>query len=94
MAYGKCVEDWKWYVRREPEKTADCGPYLTEERATAALDQRKEQLGGKAPKLYVEHVNVAALRVIKRLLPDEAVAKKRRASRSPRKQRRKPWQKR
>ena len=65
MATGLARENWKWYVRRRVSSKsgaaggADCGPYKTEEKAKAAMEQRFSKTGRE---LYIERVNIAALR--------------------------------
>jgi len=66
MASGLSIDNWKWYVKRkEASKSgsaggADCGPYDTEPEAQAALDRRFKKTGTK---LYLDHVNIANLKV-------------------------------
>ena len=65
MAHGLSIENWKWYIKSTLTDASFCGPYSTEEAATAAL----ERFGNPDNVLYIEQVNIAKLDVHPTLLP-------------------------
>ena len=73
MAHGLAVENWKWYVKSEDTGAAVAGPYSVESDASSAMARMDSKYG----KLYTERVNVVALAVHRRVLPQEVVNGKR-----------------
>jgi len=73
MAHGLAVENWKWYVKSEDTRASVSGPYATEEAANIAM----AKLVNRFSKLYTDEVNIAALAVHPRMLPQDIVGGKR-----------------
>jgi hypothetical protein len=68
MAHGKAIEDLRWYVKRDSDGGAECGPYNTQEEAEAMMIRR---LGKVEYALNVEQVDITKLHVHRIVLPQE-----------------------